>query len=259
MRNFIQQFKIPFAVIVGFVILGVIITLKEKPSSQPILTLQQPAAVSLPETLQKKESTQQSRETPGQRKMQLATVTFVVDGDTVEIQTGERVRLVGIDAPERDRLYYIESKNKLSEMLLNKEVSMEKDISNQDRYGRLLRYLWVGDTLVNLEMVKQGFASVFTYPPDVKYSEYFLYAQQEARRNLLGLWASPPKKSITSQQNSDFPSTLGFTVPTCSQLDCDCADFTNHAHAQWFYKNYDLSNIHYLDSDGDGFACESLP
>jgi competence protein ComEC len=55
------------------------------------------------------------------------------------------------------------------------------------------------------------------------------------------------------------PQGVGFTVPPCAATDCDCKDFTSHAHAQWFYENYDPGNRHRLDGDNDGIACESLP
>lgn len=190
---------------------------------------------------------------PGQ---EFTTVTFVVDGDTVEIQTEERVRLIGIDSPERGDPYYTEARNKLSELVLNKQVRMEKDVSEKDRYGRLLRYLYVGNLFVNLEMVKQGYASVYTYPPDVKHSAQFLAAEQEARNKKVGLWV--PAQPQPTQSEQGIPSA-GFTVPSCAQTDCDCGDFSTHAYAQWFYENYDLSNKHKLDGDKDGVACESLP
>lgn len=187
---------------------------------------------------------------------EFARVTFVVDGDTVEIQTEERVRLIGIDSPERGDPYYTEARNKLSELVLNKQVRMEKDVSEKDRYGRLLRYLYVGNLFVNLEMVKQGYASAYTYPPDVKYSQQFLVAEQEARNKKVGLWVPAQPQPIQSGQGV-LPT--GFTVPSCAQTDCDCGDFSTHAYAQWFYETYDPSNRHRLDGDKDGEACESLP
>ena len=187
---------------------------------------------------------------------ELATVTLVVDGDTVEIHTGDRVRLIGIDTPERGNSYYTEARNKLSELVLNKQVQMEKDISEKDRYERLLRYLYVGNLFVNLEMVKQGYASAYTYPPDVQHSAQFLAAEQEARNKKVGLWTPTQPESPQPTQEASYPS---FTIPPCAQIDCDCAHFSTHAHAQWFYENYDPSNKHRLDGDKDGIACESLP
>jgi micrococcal nuclease len=69
-------------------------------------------------------------------------------------------------------------------------VRLEKDISETDKYGRLLRYVYVGDLFVNAELVKLGYAQVATYPPDVKYQEYFLTLQREAEEAGRGLWAT---------------------------------------------------------------------
>ena len=195
-------------------------------------------------------------EAPDEATTQFATVTYVVDGDTIEISTGERVRLIGMDTPERGAPYYTEAKNKLSKLVLNKQIRMEKDVSDVDRYSRLLRYLYIGDTFVNLEMVEAGYATTYTYPPDVKYSAQFLAAEQEARNAQLGLWAS----SITPEPLTAPSSQTGsFTLPPCASSDCDCGHFATRAYAQWFYDNYDPSNRHRLDGDRDGLACESLP
>ena len=72
---------------------------------------------------------------------------------------------------------------------------MEKVVSDTDRYGRLLRYVWVGDIFVNDYLVRHGYAYAYTYPPDVKYSEQFVQAQKEARENNRGLWAVCQKES----------------------------------------------------------------
>lgn len=69
-------------------------------------------------------------------------------------------------------------------------VRLEKDISEVDKYGRLLRYVYVEDLFVNKYLVEQGYAKVATYPPDVKYSQLFLEVEQTARKNNLGLWGA---------------------------------------------------------------------
>lgn len=251
MSTFIQQFKVPIAIIGGFFILGLILSASTlpQPTSQPKEQIEELSQQQVPIEVRNDEIRQS------------ATVTFVVDGDTVEINTGERVRLIGIDASERGEPYYVESRNKLSELVLNKQVRMEKDVSNTDRYSRLLRYLYIGDTFVNLEMVRQGYATAYTYPLDVKYSEQFLSAEQEARSRKVGLWtpALPISSQPSPQPSPQAVPSPSFTVPPCSQTDCNCADFSTHAYAQWFYENYDPSNRHRLDGDRDGIACETLP
>jgi micrococcal nuclease len=117
-------------------------------------------------------------------------VTEVIDGDTIVLLGGERIRFIGMNTPEEGMYFYAEARDVLKIMILGKEVWLEKDISEYDQYGRKLRYVYYEDIFVNLEMVKRGFANIFTYPPDVKYSEKFLEAERYARENDLGLWKS---------------------------------------------------------------------
>ena len=121
-------------------------------------------------------------------------VTRIIDGDTIELNTGERVRYIGIDAPETvDRrrpmeCFGKEAAQKNRELVEGKEIRLEKDVSEHDKYGRLLRYVYVGDQFINLAIVQQGYAATATFPPDVKYQELFLMAARQARENNLGLW-----------------------------------------------------------------------
>lgn len=124
------------------------------------------------------------------------TTARIVDGDTIDLSNGKRLRYIGVDTPESGDCFGSEATKKNKELVLDKEVRLEKDISETDKYGRLLRYVWarlpdgqVGDTMVNEEMVRQGYAKVFTYPPDVKYADKFVAAEREARENKRGLWA----------------------------------------------------------------------
>ncbi|MFC2145338.1 thermonuclease family protein [Actinomycetota bacterium] len=117
-------------------------------------------------------------------------VVEVIDGDTIVLSNGERIRFLGMNTPEEGMYFYAEARDVLEIMILGKEVLLEKDISDYDQYGRKLRYVYHKDIFVNLEMVKRGFANIFTYPPDVKYSDKFLEAERYARENDLGLWKS---------------------------------------------------------------------
>ena len=117
-------------------------------------------------------------------------VEEVIDGDTVVLLGGERIRFIGMNTPEEGMYFYAEARDVLKIMILGKEVWLEKDVSEYDQYGRKLRYVYHGDIFVNLEMVKRGFANTFTYPPDVKYTEQFLEAERYARENDIGLWES---------------------------------------------------------------------
>lgn len=119
---------------------------------------------------------------------EFALVTRIIDGDTLEITGGQKVRLIGIDTPESGDCYFQEAKNRLSDLTLNKEVKLVKDVSQTDRYQRLLRYIFVEDVFINQELVAQGYANASSYPPDVKHQDLFKEAQQTARENQLGLW-----------------------------------------------------------------------
>ncbi|PIP24475.1 MAG: nuclease [Candidatus Moranbacteria bacterium CG_4_9_14_3_um_filter_40_7] len=125
-------------------------------------------------------------------------VSRVIDGDTIEIEGGERVRYIGIDTPETVdprkpvQCFGVEASNKNKEMVVGKTVRLEKDTTDRDKYKRLLRYVYVGDTFINLEMVKQGFAYSYSYPPDIKFQKEILAAQQEAEKNKNGLWNACP-------------------------------------------------------------------
>ncbi|OFW64117.1 MAG: hypothetical protein A2Z35_01015 [Actinobacteria bacterium RBG_19FT_COMBO_36_27] len=124
------------------------------------------------------------------------TVKEVVDGDTMILSDGSKIRLIGINTPEYGMYFFEEARETLQVMVLGREVSLEKDVSEMDKYGRLLRYAYMNDLFVNLEMVIRGFANAYTYPPDVKYSDKFLEAERYARENNLGVWQKSDSASI---------------------------------------------------------------
>ena len=135
-------------------------------------------------------------------------MTRAVDGDTLVLESGERVRLIGIDTPEmhesdklnRDaqrsgqnssaikqlgRQSYEFTKN----LVQGKRVRLEFDVERYDKYKRILAYVYLADgTFVNAKIVQEGYASLMTYPPNVKYADLFLKLYQEARENKRGLW-----------------------------------------------------------------------
>ena len=128
-------------------------------------------------------------------------VTRVIDGDTIEIEGGKKVRYLGIDTPETVdprkpvQCFGIEASNANKKLVLGKRVKLEKDISETDKYGRLLRYVYVDDIFVNDYLVRNGYAYAVTFPPDVKYQQQFLEAQKEARENKRGLWSACQSKN----------------------------------------------------------------
>jgi micrococcal nuclease len=115
-------------------------------------------------------------------------VTHIVDGDTFDISTGERVRMIGIDTPERGKYFYKEATNRLDELIGNKKVILIKDVSETDKYGRILRHVYIDDVWINKQMIEEGFARFVTFPPDVMHVEEFREAQKYAKKNKLGLW-----------------------------------------------------------------------
>lgn len=134
-------------------------------------------------------------ETPKQRSG-LVRVKRVVDGDTIELETGEKVRYIGINAPESVKpnspveCFGKEASMRNQELVEGKIVRLEKDISEQDKYGRLLRFTYLEDgTFVNEWLVREGYARVSTFPPDVAEADRFRLAEREARDSKRGLWA----------------------------------------------------------------------
>lgn len=126
-------------------------------------------------------------------------VTRVVDGDTIEISSGKTVRFIGIDTPETVDprrsvgCFGKEASNKTKDLLSGRQIILQKDVSETDKYRRLLRYIFLplpdGRILfVNDYLVREGFAKALTYPPDVKYNEQFRQAEKEAREGSRGLW-----------------------------------------------------------------------
>jgi len=184
-------------------------------------------------------------------------VVGVIDGDTIDVQINGvtyRVRYIGIDTPERGACYYAEAKAQNETLVLGQRVRLERDVSETDRYGRLLRYVWIGEYFVNAALVADGYAMVYTYPPDVRYADTFLALQQEARNAGRGLWIACFTPEPTATPGSCAPCS-------CAGNLYNCSDFDSWYEAQVCYEHcldvvgYD---IHRLDSDDDGVACEGL-
>jgi micrococcal nuclease len=128
-----------------------------------------------------------------------AQVVRVIDGDTIKVNISGlqyTVRFIGIDAPETVKPngtvepFGPEASAKNKELVEGKVVLLEKDISDTDQYGRLLRYVYVDDLFVNAELVRLGYAQAITYPPDIKYQDLLRHLQEEARDAGRGLWGN---------------------------------------------------------------------
>ncbi len=130
----------------------------------------------------------------------LATVVRVVDGDTIEVRLlhgrTEKVRYIGMDTPETHHPRRGEEPGGRLAWAVNrrlaegKSVRLELDVQERDRYRRLLAYVYVGDLMVNAELVRLGYAQVMTIPPNVRHAELFRKLEREARENARGLWAA---------------------------------------------------------------------
>lgn len=222
-------------------------------------------------------------------------VLRVVDGDTIKIEGDEVVRYIGIDAPETVhpskpvQCYGKEASEKNRELVEGKEVFLEKDVSETDKYGRLLRYVWLGETLVNEYLVREGYAQASSYPPDVKYQDRFIEAQRLAREEEKGLWgevcnlkpmltptpqlekqssASPTTavqpviKQVTPVPTavSAQPTSASFLFPNQTSGDyvCDCqktcSQMSSCAEAQY---QLNVCGCRARDGDNDGVACDA--
>lgn len=135
----------------------------------------------------------QKTETSGFEK---SRVVRIIDGDTIEIEGGQKVRYIGIDTPEtvdprREAQCFGQAASKANfNLVAEQEIYLEKDVSETDRYGRLLRYVYLAtdSASINEQLVRDGYAKASSYPPDIKYQEKLQQAEEEARTNKKGLW-----------------------------------------------------------------------
>jgi micrococcal nuclease len=119
------------------------------------------------------------------------TVARVVDGDTFYCAGDLKVRLIGIDSPERGQgRFYTDARTALMDLLpAGTAVVLERDVDLADRYGRRLAYVWRDEAMVNETMVRAGWAVSYSVPPNIKYVDRFVTAQRAARQEGSGLWA----------------------------------------------------------------------
>ena len=117
-------------------------------------------------------------------------VIQIIDGDTIVIEGGYHVRYIGIDTPEKDEPYYREARDLNVELVEGKTIRLEKDITNKDKFDRLLRYVYVEDTFINEEIVKQGYADIYPREafPDNKYYDILKNALDESKTAKRGMW-----------------------------------------------------------------------
>lgn len=196
-----------------------------------------------------------------------ATVTETVDGDTIEVLLDGKeydVRLIGIDTPETKHptippeCFGAEAARRTAQLLApGTTVYLERDVSETDRYGRLLRYVWLPGqgrgqaAMANEMLVREGFASTSTFPPDVANADRFTAAQRAAYEEGAGLWSA-------CREGERPAAPDGSRGGTGAGGDLDCGDFATQPEAQAMLDG-DRTDPHRLDPDRDGRACELLP
>jgi len=210
-----------------------------------------------------------------------ATVVRITDGDTIVVAYGGKdykVRYIGMDTPETvdpsSPIQWMgpQATAANAALVAGKTVFLEKDVSEVDRYDRLLRYVWLTDgaawTLVNLELVRQGVASAKSYPPDTKYDALYLVAEGEAHRSALGLWGATPAPPTPAPTPTPEPVIVPFVEPDPEPAadchpsydpcvpdgpDLDCPDIRAMGLAPVDVIGPDEYR---LDGDHDGQGCE---
>ncbi|MCX6792958.1 MAG: thermonuclease family protein [Candidatus Falkowbacteria bacterium] len=121
-------------------------------------------------------------------------VAKVLDGETVILENNDKLRYIGVDAPELNKTekidcFSLEAANENQRLVEGKKIRIEKDISERDKFGRLLGYVYLEDgTFVNMELVKNGFAIAAPFEPDTAKASLFKEIEKEAKANKLGLW-----------------------------------------------------------------------
>lgn len=121
-------------------------------------------------------------------EMEQVLVVRVIDGDTIELQDGRRVRYLGIDTPELGEDYGAEASARNMELVENKVVELQRGKRDKDEYGRLLRYVYVDGVFVNAELIAQGYARAYIFDPDERYSQVLVQLEQYAKIRERGLW-----------------------------------------------------------------------
>jgi micrococcal nuclease len=211
---------------------------------------------------------------------EIGQVVNVVDGDTIDVVVDGRkvrVRYIGMDTPEtHSGLEWLgpEASAANSRLVMGREVVLEKDVSETDQYGRALRYVWLHDgatwTLVNLELIREGFATIMRYPPDVKYIDpIFVPAEDAAKAAGIGRWGAQPAPVATPRPATPVPFVPPPPPPAAGKCepsypgiciligspDLDCGDISwRRFVVLWNVPNPDPDRF---DGDHDGIGCES--
>ena len=182
---------------------------------------------------------------PKDTSRQVVRVLSVTDGDTIRVEIEGQsvpVRYLGIDTPEVGQPFASEATAHNRSLVVGQTVTLVKDVSETDQFDRLLRYVLAGDTFVNYQMVRDGYAFASTYPPDVACATTFADAQAIARSEGDGSWVATPTPGC-------HPSYPDFCIPS-PPPDLDCVDIGKN--------NFTVlqPDPHGFDGDKDGLGCE---
>lgn len=211
------------------------------------------------------------------------SVVRVIDGDTIEVAGGTRIRLIGVDTPETAECFGAEATRYANELLpAGTRVRLVYDVQRLDPYGRTLAYVYklTDGLFVNLAIARNGFAQQATFPPNVAHAEEFRVAAASARTASLGLWsgcAAPAPTTTVKRAPATTAPTIARLVPTTAApaagchpsyagacvptgfSDVDCAGGSGNGPGYVSGKRFQVvgPDVYRLDSDGDGVACES--
>lgn len=248
---------------------------EEEKKAKKVVAVEQEAEQAKQDVIEKE------KETAASLGLVAVTVSRVVDGDTIELSDGSKVRLIGVNTPEsttRHEDYGKEASNYTKSKLDGKQVWVQKDISETDRYDRLLRLIWLAiptdvmnedeirTKMFNADLVLNGYAEPSTYTPDVKYSDFFVKFAREAREKNTGLWAFGENGTTKGdldikQETTSTPTPAPTPTPSPeASTTTETEYFSNCTELRTKYPNgvpyghaaYDSS----MDRDHDNFACE---
>lgn len=125
-------------------------------------------------------------------------VQGVIDGDTLTLTSGEKIRLIGMNTPEKGQPGYEEAKKTLEDLVSKKTIDIQFDTQKLDKYQRTLAYVYVDNLFINKELIQKGVAMVETIPPNVKHSKEFVETQQDARKDCKGMWSGLCNQTASS-------------------------------------------------------------
>lgn len=165
-----------------------------------------------------------------ERRGEVALVRRVLDGDTIEVQIEDKiylVRYIGIDSPEAGQPLGQEAGEFNRQLVEGKRVILEKDVSDTDRYDRLLRYVYLPDgTFINAALVAAGFGRAVAYPPDTRFQEYLSRVEEQARARQLGMWMQPTQATSITSAGEVANGNISIN-PACSQFNAPGNDNDN--------------------------------